>query len=181
MTSEDFLKIFYSNSPLGIDWANIDEIAWMYQEELIQLDSIVLASHDEFEKRLDKATQSNQMSLREGESLTHLVMKMFATDCLINKLGISKDNILYEYALIGFEVDVIDRDLNFPTECGNTNALKLEKYLSLPHTKKMLILPYPNLEDLKVFQFQATPRFFDYIKHKQEHFNQRNAKLAKFH
>ena len=28
-------------------------------------------------------------------------------------------------------VDVIDKDLHFPVECGDANALKLEKYLTL--------------------------------------------------
>ena len=39
MTSEDFVKIFYSNFTPGIDWANIDEIAWMFQEGLFSLNS----------------------------------------------------------------------------------------------------------------------------------------------
>lgn len=51
---------------------------------------------------------------------------------------------------------------------GDTNALKLEKYLTLPATKKMFILPYSHLEDVKVFE---------YIKHKQNSLNQKNAKL----
>ena len=74
-------------------------------------------------------------------------------------------------------VDVIDKDLHFPTECGDTNALKLEKYLALPTTKKMLVLPYPHTEDVKVFEFCANPKFFEYIKHKHEFLNQKNAKL----
>lgn len=113
--------------------------------------------------------------LRNGESDGHLALKSFARDFLINCCGILEDDIKYEHPLIGLEVDVIDKGLHFPTECGGTNALKLEKYLSLPATKKMLLLPYPYSEDIKVFQFEAKPRFLEYIKHKHTYLNQKNA------
>lgn len=90
MTSEDFLRIFYSNFSPNIDWANIDEIAWMHQEGLFTVSDQVIA---------------------------------------------------------------------------------------LSTTEKMLILPYPHSADVQVFQFEAKPRFFEYIKHKQSFLNRKNAKL----
>jgi|GEM_PF-2617216 hypothetical protein len=177
MTSEDFLKIFYSNFSPNIDWANIDEIAWMYQEGLLKLSSKILADHGQFEERLDQAASSKEALLTEGESLTHLVLKTFAANYLVDSLGVPRADIVYEYPLIGFEVDVIDKSLCFPIECGDTNALKLEKFLSLSTTKSFLILPYPHLEDLKIFEFQAKPRFFEYINHKQNFLNRKNASL----
>ena len=51
---------------------------------------------------------------------------------------------------------------------------KLEKYLELPTTKKMLVLPYPHAEDIKVFEFVALPRFFEYLKHKKSVLGKRN-------
>ena len=175
MTSEDFAKIFYSNFSPAIDWANIDEIAWMYKEGLFTLSSTVVASNDEYIKRIDLISNSKGKLLKSGENEGHLVLKSFATDYLIKSLGVKE--VLYEYHLIGFEVDVIDKDLHFPTECGDCNALKLEKYLYLPSTQKMLIVPYPHLGEVTVFEFYATPRFFDYIQHKQNFLNQKNAKL----
>lgn len=177
MTSEDFVKIFCSNFALNIDWANIDEIAWMNQQGLIRLSSKIVAKHSEFEKRLKQATDSKEASLIEGESLTHLVLKKFAADYLINNYVVSKTDIRYEYPLVGFEVDVIDKNLNYPAECGDTNALKLEKFLNLFETKSFLVLPYPHLENLKIFEFQANPKFFEYIQHKQQFLNKKNAKL----
>ena len=53
MTSDDFVKIFYSNFTPNIDWANIDEIAWIYQEGLFTVSSKIIASSDEFLKRID--------------------------------------------------------------------------------------------------------------------------------
>lgn len=78
--------------------------------------------------------------------------------------------------MIGFEVDVIDKGLRFPVECGDTNALKLEKYLALISTEKMLILPYPHSAGVKVFEFCANPRFFEYIKHKEIFLNEQRLK-----
>ncbi|MBF0474157.1 MAG: hypothetical protein HQK93_10595 [Nitrospirae bacterium] len=167
MTSEDFAKIFHSNFTLNTDWVNIDEITWIYQQDLIKLSSKIIAKHNQFEKRLSEAADSKETFLIEGESLVHLVLKMFVVDYLINCLGVSQVDIKYEHPLSGFEVDVIDKDLQFPVECGDTNALKLEKYLALPSTKKMLIVPYPRLGDVKVFEFCANNRFFEYIKHKE--------------
>lgn len=63
-----------------------------------------------------------------------------------------------------------------PKISGDTNALKLEKFLALPTTKKMFVLSYPHSGDVKVFVFVTNPRFFEYIEHKQSFLNQKNAK-----
>lgn len=177
MTSNDFAKIFYSKFTPSIDWANIDEINWMYQEGLFFVSSKVLAKSGEFTKKIDFVLDPKNGFMRNGENDGHLALKSFATDYLIQHCGVKDINVKYEYPLIGFEVDVIDIDLHFPTECGDTNALKLEKYLSLPSTKNMLVLPYPHSGDVKVFEFIADPQFFGYIKHKQDFLNRKNAKL----
>lgn len=177
MTSDDFVKIFYSNFTPNIDWANIDEINWMYQEGLFTLSSKVIASNDEFIKRIDLCLDPKNGFMRNGDSNGHLALKSFAKDYLINYCNVPEDEIRYEYPVIGFEVDAIDKSLCYPTECGDTNALKLEKYLALSTTKKMLILPYPHSRDVKVFEFTANPWFFEYINHKQNFLNQKNSKL----
>lgn len=177
MISEDFVKIFYSNFSSNIDWANIDEIAWMYQEGLFNVSTQLIARSDEFAKRIDLVLDPKKGFIRNGESDGHLALKSFAADYLIKYCSVQEEDIQYERAIIGFEVDVIDKDLHFPAECGDTNALKLEKYLALPSTKKMLILPYPHSKDVRVFIFEASPCFFDYIQHKQNFLNRKNAKL----
>ena len=179
MTSDDFVAIFYSNYSPNIDWANIDEIAWMFEEGLFGLNSYFLATNDEFLKRVELVADPKYGLIKNSESVAHMTLKSFARDYLVKHFDIAENKIKIEYPLIGFEVDVIDEDLCFPAECGDTNALKLEKYLVLPTTKKMLILPYPHSEDVKVFEFVANPRFFEYIKHKQNFLNQRNARLRK--
>ena len=168
-------KIFYSNFSPAIDWANIDEIAWMYKEGLFTLSPTKVASNDEYIKRIDLISSSSEKLLKSGENEGHLVLKSFAKDYLIKSLGV--EEVLYEYPLIGFEVDVIDEDLHYPTECGDCNALKLEKYLSLRTTQRMLVLPYPHLKEVKVFEFCANPNFFNYIRHKQNFLNQKNSRL----
>ncbi len=177
MTSDDFVKIFYSNFTPNIDWANIDEINWMYQEGLFTLTSKVITSSDKFLTRIDFVLDPKNGFTRSGESDAHLALKSFAKDYLTSHCDVPENEIRYEYPLIGFEVDVIDKDLYFPTECGDTNALKLENYLSFSTSKKMLILPYPHSGDVKVFEFQANPKFFEYVRHKQNFLNQKNAKL----
>ncbi|MDP3973823.1 MAG: hypothetical protein Q8P92_03240 [Candidatus Daviesbacteria bacterium] len=177
MTSEDFVRIFYSNFSPGIDWANIDEIAWMFEEGLFGLNSQAIATNDQFLERVDLVVNPKYGLIKNGESFEHMALKSLAKDYLVEYFDIAENKIKMEYPLIGFEVDVIDEDLCFPTECGDTSALKLEKYLSLSNTKKMLILPYPHSEDIKVFEFVANPRFFEYINHKHQFLNQKNAKL----
>ncbi len=177
MTSEDFVKIFYSNFSPNIDWDNIDEIDWMYQEGLFSISTQAIAQNDEFIRRIDLILDPKKGFVRNGESDGHLALKSFATDYLIKYCGVPEKEVRYEYPLIGFEVDVIDKDLHFPAECGDTNALKLEKYRTLAATKKMLILPYPHSEGVKVFEFCANTRFFEYIKHKQDFLNRKNAKF----
>ena len=180
MTSDDFVKIFYSNFTPGIDWANIDEIAWMFQEGLFSLNSKIIATNDKFLERIDLVANPKYGLIKNGESFEHMALKSFGKDYLIQSFGVPVSTVKIEYPLIGFEVDVIDEDLYFPTECGDTNALKLEKYLVLPTTKRMLILPYPHSGDVRIFEFTANPQFFEYIKHKQSFLNQKNAKLSKY-
>ena len=173
MTSDDFVKIFYSNYTPNIDWANIDEIVWMYQEGLFTISSKIVASNSEFIKRIEFVLDPKNGFLKSGEKDGHLALKSFATDYLIKSCGVVENEVHYEYNLIGFEVDVIDKDLCYPTECGDTNALKLEKYLALPTTKRMLILPYPHSGDVKIFEFYANTQFLKYTKYKQNFLNKK--------
>lgn len=178
MTSEDFVKIFYSYPQnLNIDWNNIDEIAWMYEEGLFVFSSDRIATQKEFINRIDIVMDPKNGFMRNGESYGHLALKTFGRDYLIKRCGIVEKDVMYEYPFIGFEVDVIDKGLHYPVECGSTNALKFEKYLQLSSTVKMFVLPYPHLEDLKIFQFCVLPAFFKYIKHKKEFLNRKNAKF----
>ncbi|MBI2019113.1 hypothetical protein HYS95_00400 [Candidatus Daviesbacteria bacterium] len=177
MTNEDFVKIFYSYhySP-SIDWDSIEEIAWMHKEGLFKFSTEIIASEEQFNKRIDTVIKGKSKLIRNGESDGHLALKSFARDYLVNCCGVSINDIRYEYPLIGFEVDVIDKDLYFPAECGSTNALKLEKYLAIPTTKKMLLFPYPRLE-VKVFIFEAKLSFLKYIQFKQKFLNKKRSQF----
>ena len=177
MTSDDFVKIFYSNFIPSIDWENINEISWMYEEKLFTISSKLIAPNDEFVRKIDFILDPKNGFMKNGETAGHMALKSFAEDYLIRYCSVFKEDIRIEYPLIGFEVDVIDKDLQFPAECGDTNALKLEKYLLLSTTKKMLIIPYPHSGDVQVFEFVANPRFFEYIKYKQNFLNKKNSKL----
>lgn len=177
MKSEDIVKIFYSNFTLNIDWANIDEIAWMYEEKLFSITDQIIASNNAFLERINSVSDPKKGFIRNGDRDAHLALKSFTKDYLIEYYGVPENNICIEYPLEGFEVDVIDKDLHFPAECGDTNALKLEKYLCIPSTRKMLIIPYPHTGDVKVFEFSANPKFFEYIKHKQNFLNKQRSKF----
>lgn len=176
MMVNDFLNIFYSNSPLSIDWDSLEEIALMYEEGLVTLDVEVITSHDDFLKRLDYVNKPKNGFVRSGESYLHLALKSFARDYL-KTLVVLESDILYEQNLDGFKVDVIDRGLRFPTECGDTNALKLEKYLFLPSTQTFLIIPYPRLNDVILYKFCAEKSFFKYVEFKSEYFQKIRSKL----
>lgn len=75
---------------------------------------------DEFVKRIDFVLNPKNGFLRNGETDGHLALKSFAADYLIKYCGVQEENIQYECPLIGFEVDVIDKDLHFPTELSDT-------------------------------------------------------------
>lgn len=81
---------------------------------------------------------------------------------------------------MGFEVDVIDRSLTTPVECGDTNALKLEKYLSKDTVERFIVLPYPASDSGSLYNFTFTtlPRFQEYLDFKQK---DSLAKLKTFH
>lgn len=169
MTFDDFLNIFYSNSPFSTDRESLEDISFMYQEGLITVESEEIASHDDFINRIDYVTEAKNGFTRSGESYSHLAIKSFARDYLKAK-GVLESEILYEQVLAGFEVDVIDKNLHFPIECGDTNALKLEKYLSLSFTKAFLVIPYPKLKAVTLYKFCTEKSFFKYLEFKSEYF-----------
>lgn len=177
MTTEDFAKIFYSNFTPQTDWDILNEINWMYEEQLFTFKASELASNEEFQKRVELVTDPKSGFIRGGESTTHLALKSFGRDYLINHLKIEERNVLYEYELDGFKVDVIDRLLRFPIECGDTNALKFEKYLSLSKVQNFSIIPYPRLQNLSIYIFSTNPSFFEYIKFKNSYLNSQRAKF----
>lgn len=177
MTTEDFAKIFYSNFTPQTDWGNLSEIAWMYEEGLFELNIINLVSNAKFLQRINKVMNHNSGYIRSGENYPHIALKSFGRDLLINNFEVSVSDIKYEQNLVGFKVDVVDRNLHYPIECGDTNSLKLEKYLQLYSTYKFIILPYPRLKDLKAFIFSANPKFLTYIQFKSEHLNKHRAKF----
>lgn len=177
MTSSDFLKIFYSNSPLAIDWDNLNEIEFMYNEGFFSVISEVVASNSDFISRIDYVGEPKNGFMRDGESYSHLALKTFGRDYLINLLNIPKNEVLYEQVLDGFEVDVIDRSHQFPIECGDTNALKLEKYLTLPTTNTFLIIPYPRQGNIIIYKFSAKEGFFGYLEFKKEYLKKIRTKL----
>lgn len=41
----------------------------------------------------------------------------------------------------------------------------------------MLVLPYPHTGDVKVFELSATPKFSEYIKHKESFLNKQRSKF----
>lgn len=177
MTAEDFVRIFYSNSPRAIDWQNIDEITWMYQEGLITVEVETISSHDDFIQKIDFVLEPTNGLIRNGESAGHMALKSLAADFLQSKWHVK--DIHYEYNLIGFEVDVIDADLHFPCECGDTNAIKLEKYFEIPTTTVFTILPYAHEQDIKAYLFQVTPRFFEYLLFKQKQYSKKILSIKK--
>lgn len=177
MTADSLLKIFYSNLQLGADWQNLDEISWMISEDMILVTSLPPIKHQKFIRTLNKIKNSNTKLIRTGESISHMALKSEAANFLKEQFHLSDQDIRYEYPLVGFEVDVIDKNLNFPIECGDTSAIKLEKYLALPNTKKFFILPYPHFKDLTIYQFVSSPKFFEYLDFKHKHLNEKNAKL----
>lgn len=177
MNADQLLKIFYSNWTSSADWQNLDEIAWMISEDMISVNPIPLLSYNSFKKKLKLAKSPKSKLIKTGESIAHMALKLTGADFLINNLKIKPENIFFEYPLSGFEVDLIDSNLNFPVECGDTSAIKLEKYLSLDKTEQFFIIPYPHLKDLLIYSFTAKAKFFEYNSFKKDYLNKKNAKL----
>lgn len=147
----------------------------MYAQKMFVVELAIAANNDLFQKTLNSVERGGIL-IKTGESLLHMALKSIATDYLIKSCGLKRDYISYEYPLIGFEVDLIDKNLFYPSECGDTNAQKLEKFLALPTTKIFFIFPYPHTGDVKVYQFIALPLFFEYLEHKNSFLNNQRAK-----
>ncbi|MBI2022926.1 hypothetical protein HYS97_03705 [Candidatus Daviesbacteria bacterium] len=177
MTKDDFKKIFYSNSLLNVDWFNLEEITLMYEENLIGFNKIFLGNSNKFDQALGIVQDPTQGLINGGESQQHIALKFLIRQFLSNKYKFKIDDFYIEYPFLGFEVDLIDKNFRFPSECGDTNALKLEKYLSPPTVEKFFVLPYPHMDDIYTFEFFAQPDFIKYIEFKKDYFNKKNSKL----
>ncbi len=179
MRKFDFQKIFYSNSPLSIDWFNLGEIGLMYEEGLIGLNELSVASNAEFLEAIDFVQIPTHGFSFGGESIQHSALKYLTQRFLMKKYGLVARDVSIERPFIGFEVDVIDKNLKFPCECGDTNAAKLEKYLCHASVEKFYIFPYPHNKDLRAYEFFTKERFFEYIEFKQSYLNKQRAKFVK--
>lgn len=171
MTLDDFAHIFYSNYSPSTDWEQLSEILWMYEEKLLSVEKSGFLSIDKFHG-LIKTIENKRYKfvLESGDSVKHQALKLAAGELLTDKFGVVKKDILYEEPFVGFEVDVIDASLTTPVECGDTNALKLEKYLSKNTVKRFIVLPYPvsDCSSLYSFTFTTLPRFQEYLDFKQK-------------
>lgn len=175
MTPQDLQKIFYSNFSIGSDWESLEEISLMLEEKMLVIKQYKIASTGEFEKRIEEVLKPSSKMIRTGESYNHIALKTLGADFLKENYNVKGQDVFYEYPLIGFEVDLIDNDLHYPIECGDTNASKLEKYLTITGVKNFSIIPYPHLKMVILFQFTATKLFFKYINFKKQFLNKKRA------
>ncbi len=169
MTINDFAHIFYSNYLSNVDWGELEEILWMYEEKLFDLEKVRVAGHKEFLIIVNDIEKNRyKRVLESGDGIPHQALKLIAKGFLVKNFHIREKDVLYEQPFLGFEVDAIDRNLLFLTECGDTNASKFEKYLNSP-AQSMIIFPYPQNRDVHAFIFTAHPKFHKYILHKKSY------------
>lgn len=173
MTVEELLKIFYSNNPLSIEYESLEEISFMLEEGFITFETLILGSHDDFLQRIDYVTDPHNGYIRSGESYSHLALKSFARGFLLMN-NVMDGDVLYEQALDGFKVDVIDREFHFPVECGDTNASKLESYLAFSSVRFFTVIPYPRT---KAFKFLANKHFFEYVDFKRGYLSKKRIRF----
>lgn len=170
MKVDDFARIFYSNYQPNTDWVQLEEILWMFDEGLFKFEKVRISSKLKFLKLISSIENGkNKEGWEDGDSITHQALKLIGAELLSKRFLINKRDILLERPFIGFEVDVIDRNKTFPTECGDTNAIKLEHYLIADGVKRMIVIPYPHKGNIFAFIFTALPRFKDYVLFKRDY------------
>jgi hypothetical protein len=141
MTTVEFISIiFSSNYRMNADISTIQDIAWMLGEKMIAVSAEKVATNKDFHKRIEEVSDPKAGLVKTGESFSHMALKSFAKDLLKTKYHLGSKDIFFEQPLVGFEVDVIDKNHHFPIECGDTNAQKLEKYLELSQTKEFILV-----------------------------------------
>lgn len=174
MKVNGFARIFYSNYQPSTDWAQLEEILWMFDEGLFKFERAHIYSKLKFLKLISSIENGeNKKGWEDGDSITHQALKLIGAELLLKRFQINKRDILFERPFIGFEVDVIDRNKNLPIECGDTNAIKLEHYLIADGVKQMIIIPYPHGKDVFAFIFTASPKFKDYVLFKKDYLRKR--------
>lgn len=170
MNVNDFARIFYSNFQPSTDWVELEEILWMFDERLFKFEKVHISSKLKFLKLISSIENGeNKKGWEDGDSTAHQALKLIGAELLSKRFQVNKRDILFERPFIGFEVDVIDLNKTFPTECGDTNAIKLEHYLIAGGIKHMIIIPYPHRKDIFAFIFTAGPEFKDYVLFKKDY------------
>lgn len=170
MNVKDLARIFYSNYQPQTDWVQLEEILWMFDEGLFKFEEVRICSKLKFLKLISSIENGeNKEGWEDGDSITHQALKLLGAELLSKRFQINKRDILFERPFIGFEVDVIDLNKTLPIECGDTNAIKLERYLIADGVKQMIIIPYPHGKDVSAFIFTARPKFKDYVLFKRDY------------
>ena len=146
----------------------------MYQNKLFTLNKIPVATHAEFLENIKLIEQNRYKKVWEsGDSIPHQALKMIGASYLQQIYKLNSADIYYEFPFVGFEVDVIDKLLTHPIECGDTNPLKLEHYLIANSVSDMVILPYPHQKNVYGYSFVHKADFKKYILFKRDFLRQK--------
>ncbi len=148
-STESLLNIFYSNSPLNIDYQAIDELEYLIDEHLIVVTLTQLCNVRKLHEIIDKINSGNIKAIDyQGGGIKHMALKKLGEDLLLNLNKKAKIESLFNNRY----PDVISLDLKVIIECGDTDPNKILEYFN-SGVESVIILPYPNSEEVNYYEF----------------------------
>lgn len=90
----------------------------------------------------------------EGGTKCHLALKLIGRDYLENK---GFKNIKFESEFESYRPDLITGDGKIIIECGNTNPDKIFHYFKNKDVKKVIVIPYPDVDEKDIYFYIFTP------------------------
>ncbi|MCX6742755.1 MAG: hypothetical protein NT116_00790 [Candidatus Parcubacteria bacterium] len=167
--TESLLNIFYSNSPLNIDYHAIGELEYLIEKELIAISTRELCNINKLHEIIDKINSGNIKAIDyQGGGIKHMALKKLGEDLLLSLNKKAKIESLFYNRY----PDVISNDSSIIIECGDTDPNKILEYFYYG-VAAIMVLPYPDSSEVNYYEFSSKDlkELQEYIKNKNSYFN----------
>lgn len=163
-------NIFYSGSfTHNYDEQLIVDIVFLIQKGMLTVEEKYICPLSDYQKHVDEVRSSKVARIDvEGGSDGHIALKLIMQNFFL-KNGCSKIKCEQEYNGYFPDVSAVGADGLVLAECGNTNPDKVFAYFKNDEVVRLLVIPYPEMEDTKIVGYIFTPReeLIDFLKFRE--------------
>jgi hypothetical protein len=148
--------IFYTGShAFRVDKQLVVNVCYLLNNNLLSVEKEKIAPNKIYQDYINNIESGKIPKFDiEGGQAGHLALKLVGRDYLENK---GFKNIKFEHEFEGYKPDIITEDNKIIIECGSTNPDKVFYYFKNKNLQKVIIIPYPDVDDRNIYSYVFIP------------------------